>query len=88
MSSPPAKKPEADKKYDFDKSIARLEDVVQKLETADLPLDDAMTLFEEGVKLAAECQKQLAEAEGRVEILIKKAAGKLAAEPFETEEEK
>ena len=38
-----------------------------------------MKLFEEGVKLSRECQKQLEEAEGRVEILLKKADGKIAA---------
>jgi exodeoxyribonuclease VII small subunit len=46
-----------------------------------------MKLFEEGVKLSRECQKQLEEAEGRVEILLKKSDGKIAAEPFESEDE-
>ena len=46
-----------------------------------------MKLFEEGVELSRECQKQLEEAEGRVEILLKKADGKLVAEPFEPEKE-
>jgi exodeoxyribonuclease VII small subunit len=46
-----------------------------------------MKLFEEGVNLSRECQKQLEEAEGRVEILLKKADGKLAAEVFEPEGE-
>lgn len=76
------KKPEPAKKADFERSLARLEEVVQKLEGANLSLDDAMKLFEEGVQLSRECQKQLAEAEARVEILLKKADGKLAAEAF------
>jgi exodeoxyribonuclease VII small subunit len=46
-----------------------------------------MKLFEEGVALSRECQKQLEEAEGRVEILLKKADGKLAVEPFDPERE-
>jgi exodeoxyribonuclease VII small subunit len=46
-----------------------------------------MQLFEEGVALSRECQKQLEEAEGRVEILLKKADGKLTPEPFEPETE-
>jgi len=41
-----------------------------------------MKFFEEGMKLSQECQKQLEEAEGRVEILLRKADGKLHAEPF------
>jgi exodeoxyribonuclease VII small subunit len=60
---------------------------VKRLENADLSLDEAMKLFEEGVHLSRECHKQLEEAEGRVEILLKKADGKIAAAPFEPEEE-
>src|SRR5215469_14296759 len=78
---------EAPRKGDFEKSLARLEEVVKRLESTDLSLDEAMKLFEEGVKLSRECQKQLEEAEGRVEILLKKADGKIAAEPFEPEDE-
>ena len=85
MNQPAPKKPEASKKPDFERSLARLEEVVRKLESPQLSLDDAMRLFEEGVGLSRECQKQLEEAEGRVEILLKKADGKLAAEPFDPE---
>jgi len=46
-----------------------------------------MKLFEEGVELSRECQKQLEEAEGKVEILLKKADGKLTAQPFDPERE-
>jgi exodeoxyribonuclease VII small subunit len=78
---------EAPKKGDFEKSLTRLEEVVKRLESADLSLDEAMRLFEEGVKRSRECQKQLEEAEGRVEILLKKADGKMVAEPFNPEDE-
>ena len=87
MNSTPVKKTEPPKKPDFEKSLLRLEEVVQRLESPQLSLDDAMKLFEEGVQLSRECQKQLEEAEGRVEILLKKADGKLAAEPFDPEPE-
>ena len=87
MTQAPSKKPEPEKKADFERSLARLEEVVQKLEGANLSLDDAMKLFEEGVQLSRECQKQLAVAEARVEILLKKADGKMLAEPFEPDEE-
>lgn len=88
MTNPAAnKKPELPKKPDFERSLARLEEVVRCLENANLSLDDAMKLFEEGVELSRECQKQLEQAEGRVEILLKKTDGKLAAEPFEPEGE-
>jgi exodeoxyribonuclease VII small subunit len=85
VNQPALKKPEAGKKPDFERSLARLEEVVRKLESPQLSLDEAMKLFEEGVELSRECQKQLEEAEGRVEILLKKADGKLAAGPFEPE---
>jgi exodeoxyribonuclease VII small subunit len=74
---PPAKKPE------FERSLARLEEIVRKLENTNLSLDEAMKFFEEGVTLSRDCQKQLEQAEGRVEILMKKAGGELAPEPFE-----
>lgn len=70
----------------FEKNIERLDAVVQQLEDADLPLEKALQLYEEGMKLSEVCQKQLEEAEGRVEILMKKAGGKVTAEPFEPEE--
>ncbi len=70
----------------FEKNIERLDAVVRQLEDADLPLEKALQLYEEGMKLAALCHKQLEEAEGRVQILMKKAGGKVVAEPFEAEE--
>ena len=87
MNSIAPKKPEPPKKVDFERSLTRLEEVVRKLESPQLSLDEAMKLFEEGVELSRECQKQLEEAEGRVEILLKKADGKMTAEPFEPETE-
>ncbi|MGH9729731.1 MAG: exodeoxyribonuclease VII small subunit [Candidatus Acidiferrales bacterium] len=87
MSPVPNKAPEAPRKGEFEKSLTRLEEVVKRLESTDLSLDEAMKLFEEGVKLSRDCQKQLEEAEGRVEILLKKADGKIQAEPFETNED-
>jgi exodeoxyribonuclease VII small subunit len=87
VDSPAPKKPETTKKPDFERSLSRLEEVVRKLESPQLSLDEAMKLFEEGVNLSRECQKQLEEAEGRVEILLKKADGKLAAEVFEPDGE-
>lgn len=86
MNPAPNRAPEPPRKGEFEKSLMRLEEVVKRLESAELSLDEAMKLFEEGVKLSRDCQKQLEEAEGRVEILLKKADGKVVAEPFETEE--
>jgi len=73
----------AGKSESFEKNLERLDAIVQQLEDADLPLEKALQLYEEGMKLSAVCQKQLEEAEGRVEILMKKAGGKFEAEPFD-----
>jgi exodeoxyribonuclease VII small subunit len=70
----------------FEKNRERLDAIVRQLEDADLPLEKALQLYEEGMKLSEVCHKQLEEAEGRVEILTKKAGGKIVAEPFEPEE--
>ena len=83
----PAPAAEPPRKGDFEKSLARLEEVVKRLESADLSLDEAMKLFEEGVQLSRDCQKYLEQAEGKVEILLKKAGGEMAAEAFDPEAE-
>ena len=70
----------------FEKNLARLDAIVHELEDTDLPLEKALVLYEEGMKLSEFCHKQLEEAEGRVEILTKKAGGKIVAEPFASEE--
>ena len=69
----------------FEKNLERLEAIVRELEDADLALEKALLLYEEGMKLSEVCHKQLEEAEGRVEILMKKAGGKIEAEPFDAE---
>jgi len=83
----PAKKSEPPKKPDFECSLTRLEEIVRKLESANLSLDEAMKLFEEGVQLSRDCQKHLELAEGKVEILLKKAGSEMAAEAFDPEAE-
>jgi len=75
-----------DKPEPFEKNLERLDAIVQELEDADLPLDKALQLYEEGMKLSEFCHKQLEEAEGRIEILSKKAGGKVVAEPFDSED--
>ncbi len=71
----------------FEKNLERLDAIVRQLEDADLPLEKALQLYEEGMKLSEVCHKQLEEAEGRVEILVKKTGSPgRGAEPFEPEE--
>jgi len=63
------------KKFNLEKSLADLEELVEELEYGDLPLEKAMKKFEEGIKLTRGCQTALKEAEQRVEILLKSAGG-------------
>ena len=71
----------------FEECLQRLEKIVGELEKGDVPLERALTLFEEGIQLSNSCRKELEEAEGKVEILLKQN-GKLQPEPFETETKK
>jgi exodeoxyribonuclease VII small subunit len=71
----------------FEDCLQRLEKVVQELEKGDVPLEKSLTLFEEGMQLSASCRKELEEAEGKVEILLKQN-GKLQPETFEPLTEK
>jgi len=69
----------------FEKNLERLDAIVRQLEDAELPLEKALELYEEGMGLSGVCQQQLEAAEGRVRILRKRAGGKVVAEPFEAE---
>ncbi len=71
----------------FEDCLERLEKIVGELEKGEVPLEKSLTLFEEGMQLSATCRKQLEEAEGKVEILLKQN-GKLQTEPFEPPTEK
>ena len=70
----------------FEAAMARLEEIVEELEKGDLPLEQSLKLFEEGIKLSRICTKRLDEAERKVEILLKDKDGSLKPEPFEEEE--
>ncbi len=65
----------------FEECLQRLEKIVQELERGDVPLEKSLTLFEEGMQLSTTCRKELDEAEGKVEILLKQN-GKLQPEAF------
>ncbi len=55
----------------FEECLQRLEVIVKEMERGDLPLEQSLKLFEEGVALSASCRKELEEAEGKIEILLK-----------------
>ena len=67
----------------FEDSLSKLESIVSQLESGDLPLERALEIFEEGVGLARLCQSHLAEAERKVEMLLRER-GELKTIPFDT----
>jgi exodeoxyribonuclease VII small subunit len=73
----------AAKEVKFEAALARLEEIVGKLEDGDLALEESLRLFEEGVRLSRTCDQKLQAAERRIEILLKDEEGKISALPFE-----
>ena len=69
----------------FEKSSAELEAVVRKLEEGGMPLDEALALFEKGVRLSGECNKLLGDAASRIDVLLSEENWQTA--PFASEED-
>lgn len=69
-------------KIDFEAAMRDLEELVDRLEQGEMPLEESLAAFERGVMLTRNCQIALKDAEQKVEILLKKA-GEASAEPFE-----
>jgi exodeoxyribonuclease VII small subunit len=72
---------------DFESALKSLEEIVTKLESGDLTLDRSLELFEEGVKISRFCSSKLAEAERKVDTLMKSADGSLKEVPFTSEDD-
>lgn len=72
-------------KAKFEESLARLEQMLEELESGKLTLDESLARYEEGVKALKRCYEVLRDAEKRVEMLVKTEEGKLDAVPFEAE---
>jgi exodeoxyribonuclease VII small subunit len=66
----------------FEENVKQLETIVAQLERGDLPLEDSMKLFEEGMTLSGACKQQLEAAEGKVRMLMRQRDGSMQAEPF------
>ena len=75
------------KPLNLEKSLAALEDIVEELESGDLPLEKAMKKFEEGIKLTRGAQAALKEAEQKVEILLQSAGGEDQLDAFEVDDD-
>lgn len=74
-----ARKPQA---IDFEKAMADLEGQVQRLESGELSLEEALKAFEAGIRLTRDCQQALAEAEQKVQLLLEKGDGSTERRDF------
>ena len=73
---------------EFEKKLQKLEEIVQKMEKGDLPLDESLKLFQEGIALSRACQKELEEAQAQVKKLIAiNEEGEPVTEDFEIAED-
>ena len=64
----------------FEASLNELERIVKQLEDGDMPLEDSLKLFEDGVRLSRECRERLTNAERRIEVLMKETDGTISLE--------
>ncbi len=71
----------------FEDALKKLEDIVEDLEGGELPLEESIKAFEDGMKLLAFCSGKLDEVEKRVSILIKESDGRYTKKPFDTMEQ-
>lgn len=89
MDAPPKsprsrrKAPAAPESLPFEAALARLEEIVAKLESGDLGLDESLALFEEGVRLSRTCQGKLADVERKVELVLREPDGTIRTAPLD-----
>jgi exodeoxyribonuclease VII small subunit len=72
---------------EFEKAFQQLEQIVQRLESEELPLDESLRLFEEGINLSRFCHQRLEEVEKKIETILADAKGQPVVTPFEGDEE-
>ena len=69
-------------KLSFEKSLERLESIVEEMESGQLSLENAMKKFEEGIKLSQLCTQKLNETEKKITLLMEQSDGSLVEKPF------
>jgi len=74
------------KNQTFETSLKELEKIVRRLENGDLPLEESLKLFEDGVRLSRQCQERLNQAERRIEVLLKDEDGNPSLQPIDKED--
>jgi len=76
-----------DEAKSFEENLQRLDEAVKKLEEGDIPLDESLQIYEEGIEAFRSCRKMLEEAEGKISKLVETLEGELEEEPFEPPEQ-
>ena len=71
---------------EFEKAFQQLETIVKRLEAEELPLDESLQLFEEGIRLSRFCHQRLEEVEKKIELILADAKGQPVTEPFDPDE--
>ena len=71
---------------EFEKAFQNLEKIVQRLEGEELPLDESLQLFEQGIRLSRFCHQRLEEVEKKIELILADAKGQPVTQAFEDEE--
>jgi exodeoxyribonuclease VII small subunit len=71
---------------EFEKAFQDLEKIVQRLEGEELPLDESLQLFEQGIRLSRFCHQRLEEVEKKIELILADAKGQPVTQAFEDEE--
>jgi len=74
------------KSNEFERAFQELEQIVKRLESEELPLDESLELFEKGIRLSRFCNQKLEEIEKKIELILADAKGQPVTEPFEPEE--
>jgi exodeoxyribonuclease VII small subunit len=74
------------KSNDFEKAFEQLEKIVQRLESEELPIDESLELFEEGIRLSRFCNQKLEEVEKKIELILADSKGQPRVEAFEPED--
>ena len=72
---------------DFEKNFQELERIVHRLESEELPLDESLQLFEQGIRLSRFCHQRLEEVEKKIELILADAKGQPRVEPFAAEDD-
>ena len=85
MDRKDAEKPVEPESMAFETAIEQLERIVTQLESGDVPLEQAIDLFQEGMKLSGLCSQKLEQAERKIDMLVETESG-FARKPFTTEE--